>query len=343
MLRKHALHYGVQWDTYLSAVLWAYRNTPHDSTGEKPSFLMFGVDVRTPTEAAFLPPSQVSATVPSDYRQEVIQALSHARQLAALSIQKAQSRYKSQYDKKTQEFKYHIGDWVFIHFPQEESGRLRKLSRPWHGPYRIVSVSEPDVTVSNIYFPQDKYIQVHATRVRPCPPDLPAGFFWYGGKRLGPGHPPQWVEQLLQSGTSFIPRGEKGNADQLPEIDGNSQSAEAIDGSEDSQPHVAEAQLAEAIDSSQPAEVTESDKESESNEVQDQVNVEDNSEYDFSVLLESNEDNRVKQDHTSSQCHSPSDSRSSIADNQPSGSHRLRRSHRLPQYLQDYELGSSLS
>ena len=37
MLRKHAADFGVQWDRYLPGVLWAYRNTPHDSTGKKPS------------------------------------------------------------------------------------------------------------------------------------------------------------------------------------------------------------------------------------------------------------------------------------------------------------------
>ena len=34
-----------QWDQYLSGVLWAYRNTPHSSTGEKSSILLFGFDI----------------------------------------------------------------------------------------------------------------------------------------------------------------------------------------------------------------------------------------------------------------------------------------------------------
>ena len=33
MLRKHVSKFGVQWDTYLYGVLWAYRNVPHSSTG----------------------------------------------------------------------------------------------------------------------------------------------------------------------------------------------------------------------------------------------------------------------------------------------------------------------
>ena len=42
MLRKHASKFGPQWDKYLHSVLWAYRNTLHKATLEKPSFLMYG-------------------------------------------------------------------------------------------------------------------------------------------------------------------------------------------------------------------------------------------------------------------------------------------------------------
>lgn len=34
MLHKHAAKFGLQWDRFLSGVLWSYRNTPHDSTME---------------------------------------------------------------------------------------------------------------------------------------------------------------------------------------------------------------------------------------------------------------------------------------------------------------------
>jgi len=57
-LRKHATTYGNQWDKYLYGVLYAYRNTPDESTGEKPSYLLYGMDCRTPTEAAFVPPTR---------------------------------------------------------------------------------------------------------------------------------------------------------------------------------------------------------------------------------------------------------------------------------------------
>ena len=200
MLRKHAARFSTQWDRYLSGVLWAYRNTPHESTGEKPSFLMFGVDLRTPTEAALLPSTPLQPCQVEDYREEVILSLSSARELAAESISKAQQRYKSFYDRKATEKDYHIGDWVLVRFPQDETGKQRKLSRPWHGPYRIMSRDDPDVSVSKVYFPQEGAIQVHQSRVCPCPSEFPAGYFWYGSKRRGPGHPPKWTEALMQRG-----------------------------------------------------------------------------------------------------------------------------------------------
>ena len=179
MLRKHASRFGNQWDQYLPSVLWAYRNTPHESTGEKPSFLLFGWDLRTPTQAAFLDPSQLVPNTIEHYREEVMLSLSSARQLAAESIEKAQKRYKEVYDQKTKQVDYRVGDWVFIRFPAEETGQNHKLSNPWHGPYRILSRKDPDVTASKVYFPQEGQIQVHQQRVTRCPPELVAGYYWY--------------------------------------------------------------------------------------------------------------------------------------------------------------------
>ena len=90
MLRKHAAKFGSQWDRYLSGVLWAYRNTPHESTKEKPSYLLFGK-----TEAALLPPHSLEPGGVEDYREELTLSLSAARMLAAESIQRAQKRYKT--------------------------------------------------------------------------------------------------------------------------------------------------------------------------------------------------------------------------------------------------------
>lgn len=78
ILRKHAARYGCQWDKFLPGVLWAYRNTPHSSTGEKPSFLLYGVDCRSPTEAASLPTTDVQSTDVCHYREELMTSVGRA-------------------------------------------------------------------------------------------------------------------------------------------------------------------------------------------------------------------------------------------------------------------------
>ena len=68
MIRKYAVRFGAQWDRYIHGVLWAYRNMPHESTQEKPSFLLYGIDCRYPTELAFLLPFDVDPADPANYR-----------------------------------------------------------------------------------------------------------------------------------------------------------------------------------------------------------------------------------------------------------------------------------
>ena len=58
-------------------------------------------------------------------------SLSSAREIAAKSIQRAQKRY--QYDKKQVTVEFEIGGWVFVRFPQEQSGCYRKLSHHVRG------------------------------------------------------------------------------------------------------------------------------------------------------------------------------------------------------------------
>ena len=197
MLRKHVAKFGGQWDMYLPGVLWAYRNTPHESTKEKPSFLLYGVDCHSPTEAALLPPEGLELTDVTDYREQLMLSLRSARESALFSMRKAQGRYKTQYDKKCKQVNFKLGDWIMIRFPHEESGKQRKLSRPWHGPYRIIQRNDPDVTAVKVYFPDETQIQVHQNRACHAPAQLPPGFYWYGGSRKSPGKIPKWLKRLL--------------------------------------------------------------------------------------------------------------------------------------------------
>ena len=94
--------------------------------------------------------------------------LSSARELAATAVKKAQTKYKKYYDRNTRPLTHQVGDWVLIRFPPEETGRQRKLSKPWYGPYQVTAVTETGVTAAKVYSPQDGTISVHASRVTRC-------------------------------------------------------------------------------------------------------------------------------------------------------------------------------
>ena len=54
-----------------------------------------------------------------------------------------------------------MGEWVLVRLPHEETGEIGKLSRPRHGPFRVVSREDPDLTVINVYFLRDAPIKIH--------------------------------------------------------------------------------------------------------------------------------------------------------------------------------------
>ena len=124
------MKFSNQWDRYLSGVLWAYQNTPHEATKVKPSYLLFGIDCRSLTDATFLPTEPMELANVTEYQEELVLSLSSARELAAANIEIAQKAYKHQYDKHAAPTNFKVGDLVLVKFPHEESGRNRKLSWP---------------------------------------------------------------------------------------------------------------------------------------------------------------------------------------------------------------------
>ena len=117
-------------------------------------------------------------------REELTIALSSVRRIAVASIQQAQCCYKKHYDCNAKSMRVKIGDWVVVHFPASESWRNGKLSRPWHGPFCVTAIRDPDVEVSNVYFPQDDLILFHQSWMKECLRDFPGGFYWYGGEDM---------------------------------------------------------------------------------------------------------------------------------------------------------------
>ena len=182
MIAKSVDVFGTDWDEYLPHLLFAYRTKPHDSTGESPFYLLYGRDARIPTESALSAkrtPYQVDV---DDYRSELVHGLSEAWRIAKDSVAKAQKRQKRAYDRHSRPKTFREGDRVMVYMPVERTGKNRKLSRPYFGPYRVLEVHPNGLTVRPVDRPNEQSIRVNQDRVTVCPKELPDQS-WLGRRR----------------------------------------------------------------------------------------------------------------------------------------------------------------
>ena len=114
MLTKLVAKGGRNWDTLLGPVLFAYRTTPHSSTGVSPFYLTYGCDPVLPTALDFHAPAVRYPVIETEYGKELAKELKQARQLAKKQIQSAQHSQKKFYDKRSKDVELKIGDRVML-------------------------------------------------------------------------------------------------------------------------------------------------------------------------------------------------------------------------------------
>ena len=98
------------------------------------------------------------------------------------SVESAQSKQKKAYDRKANDHHFQVGDRVMIHMPGTVAGKSWKLARPYHGPYRVISVTPTNVEARLVDDVDADSIFVSVNRVRLCPPNLPDNV-WIGKKK----------------------------------------------------------------------------------------------------------------------------------------------------------------
>lgn len=141
---------------------------------------MFGRDSRLPTQQALTPPSSLYLVDLEDYKSALVSNLSHAWQSAIANIQHVQLQQKTQYDHKAKETALHVCHCVLVYMPAEVKGKAWKLSRPYYGPYTVVSLTGYDAEVQ---FSSDPSIFVALDRVHPCPKEVDNNDNWSGHQK----------------------------------------------------------------------------------------------------------------------------------------------------------------
>ena len=117
-----------------------------------------------------------------DYKSELMTHLSETWKLAQGNIKTAQTRQKSHYDKKAHDVNLKVGDRVMVLMPAEAQGKKRKLARPFHGPFHVVTVTPTNAEVRLVDDPKAASIFVALDRVRLCYPEQ-SDQTWTGQRR----------------------------------------------------------------------------------------------------------------------------------------------------------------
>ena len=143
-LRKLVLDFPRHWERYLPAALFAFRDTPHDTTGYSPFELIYGHRVRGPLE--FLAECWQSEQLEEEdrdvhrYIMEFASRLKSACQTAVKSIQTQQQKSKVLFDRHARRRVLRPGDKVLLLLPTH----MKKLMLRWKGPYTVTKRFDAD-------------------------------------------------------------------------------------------------------------------------------------------------------------------------------------------------------
>jgi hypothetical protein len=137
MLKRLSAERPQDWDRYLPALLFAYREVPQESLGFAPFDLLYGRKVRGPVQVLRelwtkdVPDDEVRTTY--QYVLDLQSRLEDTISVAQQELKKASMRYKKYFNVKTKDRKMNPGDKVLILLPTN----LNKLLLQWKGPYVI--------------------------------------------------------------------------------------------------------------------------------------------------------------------------------------------------------------
>lgn len=136
------------WDRFISAVLFAYREVPQESTGYSPFELLYGRKVRGPmailrdlwTHECDHGEVKHASTYVLDLRNRIEETCEIARK----SLEKEAVRQKKHFDKKAKPRSFQKGDKVLLLLPC----KTNKLELAWRGPYTVEErIGEADYKV----------------------------------------------------------------------------------------------------------------------------------------------------------------------------------------------------
>ena len=145
MLKKVCVDHPQEWDRYVPAVLFAYREMPNDSLKFSPFELLYGRNVRGPLSILheIWANDELDTSIRTSYRHvlELRDRLEDAAKVAKENSKVSANKYKEYFDRKARPRKLSVGDEVLLLLPTDKN----KLLMQWRGPYKVVEARSNNV------------------------------------------------------------------------------------------------------------------------------------------------------------------------------------------------------
>lgn len=148
MLKKLCSEKPQDWDRYIQALLFAYREVPQESLGYSPFELVYGRQLRGPLqilkELWSKERKDTEAKTVYQYVVDLKNRLQETCDLAHRELKLAQTRQKVWYDRRARNRTFEIGDKVLLLLPTDHN----KLLMSWKGPFEVVRrIAECDYVI----------------------------------------------------------------------------------------------------------------------------------------------------------------------------------------------------
>ena len=143
-------------------MLFAYHTALHAATGFTPFHIIFG---HSPT----LPVDVMLGALPHQQPKYVPAYVSNLHKSLNAAYTTVQSHTQSAHERNKQsDAAYTVGNQVWLHVPAVKTGRSKKLSSQWHGPYTgLDKLSATNYLIKIIGSPA-KDMVVHHNRLKLC-------------------------------------------------------------------------------------------------------------------------------------------------------------------------------
>ncbi|KAD4888478.1 hypothetical protein E3N88_20551 [Mikania micrantha] len=129
-----------KWAEELPFVLWAYRTTTKNATGQTPFSLVFGSEAILPTEM-IIPTARISLQTieaNNEILSQDIDTIDESRDIAKIRMAAYQQKIAKSYNKNIRIRRFQVGDLVLRKaFQNTTNPTDGKLAPKWEGPYKI--------------------------------------------------------------------------------------------------------------------------------------------------------------------------------------------------------------